>query len=1228
MSKLVCELCSSRLPKYLPKLVCFLCKKAKHPKCQNLSRADAQRIIEQGDSWICYQCISNILPVEIDPVAQSQLENNSRNTSKLKLQCSSCLHYCYSEANLKTCGWCDKMVHKKCYKPDLGCTRCCQSMIPGYNAETHEILGDYSSLTSLTFNPYHRSHVMNSIGDVLDQDSEPTHEYWDSVSNILINCKFCQPINVKMSAPDELKVFSINIRSLTKKISHFREEIIFYHKFDVLCLTETNCIPDKLPNKIDDLLLDGFHEPLIQIPVRKSGKGGGLAIYINKRVCEPEKIENVSIDLDTEEKSAEFQLIKIHNCKGYNKTKIVVNFYRSPSRDAKKFTSILDDILRKLERHSRKHIMFFGDANIDLLKHDTDISSQNLIDTLAKYGFVQTISRPTRITDHSATLIDHVYTNNIDKTISTNVLTLDISDHLATACTFKLGTIPGLNRNSTVRSNPLLRRNKNLKSRIFNEANHDIFRQLIANESWDGVFEESDASRQYDKFCNTYTDHYNTAYPLKANRTRRAHERSEPKPWILPWLEAACARKQRLFHDKIKNPSEENISAYKKMEKFCDKHVNIAKQRYYKKQFDQHQNSAKNQWKIINGLLNRTKCKHSENFQLKDPDGTTLSTDAAVSEKFNSHFSSIAANIKAQISTRQTFDPGGFQEYLHGSCENSIHLAPTDATEVHKIIGGLKNKATLDTKIEPLKIANACFGFTSALSRIINTSFIQGVFPQGLKVAKVVPIHKGGSKTDVSNYRPISLLSSFSKVYEKLMHKRVLDFLDKNNSIFENQYGFRPGRSCEHALLNAQNTILHSLDRNQISLLLLLDYSKAFDVLEHTTLLRKLEHYGIRGIALDWFRSYLCGRQQYVSINGTNSSRASIEYGVPQGSILGPLLFVIYINDLPNISHVAKFILYADDANIIVTGTSLHEILTEVNCLVSKLVNWVNANGLALNLKKTSYMLFSKRRIESTSIQLRIDSTPIERKTEARFLGVIVDEKLTWTSHIKAVKTKMSQYIGIMYKIKYLIPTKARLQIFQSFVQSHLNFCSLVWGFAAKSNIESLFTKQKQGIRAVMPGNVSYWYKNGDLPAHTKSAFKEYGILTVHGIITKNALTMMHKLKNMPSTLPESIIKLFPDNMPTYLSNYDENASWLSTYNKPHFRSSVFYKGPILAITEQNRQITCPSSIFSINIYKKAAKRVLLQLQSSGSEDDWPNFLLFSLPGLRSSTRINSNNIN
>ena len=261
-----------------------------------------------------------------------------------------------------------------------------------------------------------------------------------------------------------------------------------------MCFNETNCNPENLPGRIDDLLLDGFHEPLIQAPARKTGRGGGLAIYVNKRVCDLDKLEPLNLGLDPEDKSAEFQLVKIHSCKGFNKTKVIVNFYRSPSRDTKKFITLLDEVLRKLDRHSRKHIMFFGDANIDLIKYDSDISSQNLIDTLAKYGFVQTISKPTRITDHSATLIDHVYTNSIENTVSSNVLTLDISDHLATVTTFKLGTISRHNRRSDTASRNT--DSNNSKFRMFNEASHSIFEQLIRGESWESVFSEDTACKQ------------------------------------------------------------------------------------------------------------------------------------------------------------------------------------------------------------------------------------------------------------------------------------------------------------------------------------------------------------------------------------------------------------------------------------------------------------------------------------------------------------------------------------------------------------------------------------------------------------------------------------------------------------------------------------------------------------------------------------------------------------
>ena len=403
--------------------------------------------------------------------------------------------------------------------------------------------------------------------------------------------------------------------------------------------------------------------------------------------------------------------------------------------------------------------------------------------------------------------------------------------------------------------------------------------------------------------------------------------------------------------------------------------------------------------------------------------------------------------------------------FLKNSVPNSIYLDTVDAGEIHAIINNFELKATLDTKISALKIANESFNFTTALTNVINKSFSQGVFPDQMKIARMIPIHKDGPKNNVANYRPISLLNSLSKVYEKLMYNRLISFLESNNSLFDMQYGFRSGRSCEQALLNAQNTLLNSLTNRQISLLLLIDFSKAFDMVDHSILLKKLDHYGIRGVALKWMESYLCNRQQFVTVNGSDSKMESIKYGVPQGSILGPLLFIIYINDIPEIAKYAQFILYADDANIILTANTIEEINDLLLKLTDNLLKWVNYNGLALNLKKTHYMIFSRtnRQIDLPK-QLVISNIPIYRKQESRFLGVIIDESLNWSRHIKTVVSKMSRYIGVMYKIKKFLPLSARLQVYRSFVQSHINYCSLVWGFSCRSNIEALFSRQKKGM--------------------------------------------------------------------------------------------------------------------------------------------------------------------
>ena len=463
-----------------------------------------------------------------------------------------------------------------------------------------------------------------------------------------------------------------------------------------------------------------------------------------------------------------------------------------------------------------------------------------------------------------------------------------------------------------------------------------------------------------------------------------------------------------------------------------------------------------------------------------------------------------------------------------------------------------------------------------------------------------------------------------SKVYEKLMHSRIVNFLDSNNSLYDMQYGFRSGRSCEQALLKAQHILLESLSKKQISLLLLIDFSKAFDMVEHPILLRKLEHYGIRGPALKWMTSYLKNRSQFVSVSGVNSSSKHMQYGVPQGSILGPLLFIIYINDLPNISNEAKFILYADDANIIINGTNITDIMQQLNTLCNILPKWVISNGLALNLKKTKYMLFSRRNIELPD-ELKILNTKIDCVKEARFLGVIVDEKLNWSAHIKTLKSKMSRYIGIMCKIKKLLPIQAKIQIFQSLIQSHINYCSIIWGFTAKSNIESLFRIQKKGIRAIVPGFINYKYRDGKLPGHTKPYFNEYKILAVHGVIVANALLFIHKIRYIPSLLPKSIRQVIADDAPVPGSTYETSNSWLNLYGDNAYRKSVFFKGPLLTINPDFIDIIYPKILVDIKITKRKLKSAMFKIQSWGEREEWTpkNFALNSIPGLRSSARLN-----
>ena len=285
-------------------------------------------------------------------------------------------------------------------------------------------------------------------------------------------------------------------------------------------------------------------------------------------------------------------------------------------------------------------------------------------------------------------------------------------------------------------------------------------------------------------------------------------------------------------------------------------------------------------------------------------------------------------------------------------------IANISIDEVLDIINQLESKSAGPQSI-PVKLLKLIPDLIiTPLCKIISNSFTSGVFPESLKISKVIPIHKEGSTQILNNYRPISLLSVFDKIIEKLMHKRLYSFLTDHNILFQNQFGFRKNNSTTYALIQITEMIKESIDNHKYGCGIFIDLRKAFDTVNHNILLIKLEHYGIRGTALNWFKSYISNRKQYVFLNGESSKLKEVSCGVPQGSVLGPLLFLLYINDLPNISKNFDFYLFADDTNIYCEANTLDELEFTINKELKELRSWLIVNRLSLNINKTNFVIF------------------------------------------------------------------------------------------------------------------------------------------------------------------------------------------------------------------------------------------------------------------------------